>query len=43
MGFWLWVLLVCFVVLGLIIGPQMLFGNWLGKAMKEGIDRWEKF
>lgn len=36
---WLWVLLVCFVVLGLMILPQVFVGNWLGDAVKKGIDR----
>lgn len=40
---WLWVLLVCFVVLGLMILPQAFFGDWLGDAMKRGFDKFDKF
>lgn len=40
---WLWVLLLLFVGLGLVIGPQLLAGDWLGEAVKKGIDKWSDF
>jgi len=40
---WLWVLLICFVVLGLLIVPQVFAADWLSDAVKKGFDQWEKF
>lgn len=40
---WLWVLLICFVVLGLLILPQVFAADWIGDAVKKGFDKWEKF
>lgn len=40
---WLWVLLIAFVGLGLAIGSQMFAGDWLGEAVKKGMDKWSEF